>query len=223
MKRLFLLLPIVLCLLSGCRKAADEGPWRQALANLKLKENCSVTETTTQSGKTIIRTRSYEKSASKLTDDEETTYYAAEGSKCFIYVLNDDPAIWVKKELTSSDLYFYDYITLERLNKIGSFIDMGLLTYNPENGCYHGENLNKSYVYRDEVHTPISLSVCIDNGIITGIQETWTGVDADGNACLKFDEVSIGSFSTTRVRLPLDVVNYEDFDNNEEDSPEADS
>lgn len=221
-KQLLILLAAVVCLLSGCERKERSGPWENALDRLKRKENYTVSETVQSADSITNRLAQYDRTSAKIVDGEDTTYYSRDGENCFIYILNDDPVIWVKKELPQSELYFYDYQLMERLNKISGYIDMGLLTYDEGKERYYGENLGKQYVYQGEAHAPNYLEIQIENGEIVMIRESWTGFadEEQTRQCVKISETVIGDFSATEVRLPLDVLNYEEVAENAENSEE---
>lgn len=212
-KSLLGMLLVLLLFSSGCAAKTDLGPWETALDNLKRRENYTVTATTWYNDIKDVRITRFDHNISQLTENDTVTYYEKNDGQCYIYTLNQDPEIWIRAELPESDLFFYDYAMIERLNKFNAYFDLGLLRYDAESNTYKGENISQKYVYNGEEHAPISLEIELENGNISCIREVWMGyADAEKTIpCRKKDEVTFTGFSTTEIRLPLGSLIYEEI------------
>lgn len=194
----FLLIGCML-FLSACATGADEGAviWGNALDTLKQKANYTVLENGYSSR--------YTPEAALVETDGEIRYFSREDSICYVYVHNEDPDMWIRSQLVGSDLYFYAYEQIERLNKISGFLDQGLLTYDPEKQAFLGDNMGQTYVFRGKTHTPVHLEVRLEDGVIAHFTEVYWASEENEKPVLQTDTVTFTDFSTTEVRLPLNT------------------
>lgn len=207
MKRIVILVSLLACLLSGCgRDETTAAQWFQALDGLIRQENYTVEEITVTPEETIRRYRQYDLIYAKTEEPGETLYFCAEDGICYGIGWVEDPGIWVKQQIETSDLYFYDYTLLDRLNRISGYVDMGLLEYREADSTFVGSNLNSAYVYRDLEHTPLLLEVAVENGRIVKIHEVWHCTRDGEDLGIYEDTVVLSDFSTTQVRLPGDTI-----------------
>lgn len=211
MKRIISSLLLLLCLfaLSGCgiREADSSALWVSALDTLKQRSSYTVVENGMVSR--------YTPECSQTETEDGTVYYSLTDGICEIWVHNDDPDVWLRSEIPASENFFYAYELIERLNKLGGYIDMGLLHYDAEEQCFRGEELGQPYVYRGEVHAPQLLEIQIDDGVIVSLRETWERTDEAGNSVIMTDEVSFEDFFITNVHLPLNTVAYDEGEETE--------
>ena len=145
----------------------------------------------------------------------EIHYFSKEGGICYVYVHNDDLDMWIRSEVADSDLYFFAYQQIERLNKISGFLDQELLTYDPESQTFFGDNIPMTYVFRGKSHTPVHIEIRVEDGIIVQLTETYWD-EGNGSPVLQTDTVEFTDFYTTEVRLPLnrwDKSELEEFTN----------
>lgn len=209
-RRAFLFLLCVL-FLSGCGAEADQSSeiWAKAMDTLKQKANYTVLENGCVSR--------YTPEAALVEQDGEIRYFSKEGGICYVYVHNDDPDMWIRSEVAHSDLYFFPYQQIERLNKISGFLDQELLTYDPETQTFSGDNIPMTYVYRGKSHTPVHIELRVEDGMIVQLTETYW---EEENPILQTDTVEFTDFYTTEVRLPLnswDKSELEEFADPPED------
>lgn len=192
-RRIFLFLLWVL-FLSGCGAETDQSSeiWTKALDTLKQRANYTVLENGCASR--------YTPEAALVEQDGEIQYFSKEGGSCYVYVHNDEPDMWIRGEVAHSDLYFFAYQQIERLNKISGFLDQGLLTYDPETQIFSGDNIPMTYVFRGKSHTPVHIELRVEDGILVQLTETYRDEE---NTVLQTDTVEFTDFYTTEVRLPL--------------------
>ena len=214
MKQIKLGVLLIACMLflSSCGTSADEGVeiWRKALDALKQKTNYTVLENGYSSR--------YTPEAAMVETDAQIRYFSREDCTCYVYVHNEDPDMWIRSELTDSDIYFYAYEQIERLNKICGFLDQELLTYDPESQTFFGDNIPMTYVFRGKSHTPVHIELRVEDGIIAHLTETYWD-EENGSPILQTDTVEFTDFYTTEVRLPLnrwDKSELEEFTNQSE-------
>lgn len=214
MKRTIMVLCLLLCLgLTGCTgKQKEADLWHSAVDSLKQKENYTVEEHITWAGGEETYLSEYAVDISRIAQEDAVMYYERTDGVCRVYVHNEDPDIWVRKEITEAGLYFYDFSLAERLNNLTGYVDMGLLKYDAAEETFRGENIPGAYVYRGEAHRPISLEVHLRDGELTSITETWMGYsDEDGTIpAEKTAVLTVTAVSATEVRLPLDVVDWDE-------------
>lgn len=203
------LLMACMLFLSSCGTGADEGVeiWRKALDALKQKANYTVLENGYSSR--------YTPEAAMVETEAQIRYYSREDGICYVYVHNEDPDMWIRSELTDSDLYFYAYEQIERLNKISGFLDQELLRFDPESQTFSGDNLPMTYVFRGKSHTPVHIELRVEDGILVQLTEMYWDKE-NGRPILRTDTVEFTDFYTTDVRLPLnhwDKSELEEFAN----------
>lgn len=209
-RRIFLILFCVF-FLSGCGAEAEQSSeiWAKALDALKQRANYTVLDNG--------RPFHYTPEAAMVEQDGETRYFSKEGGVCYVYVHIDDPDMWIRSEVAHSDLYFYAYQQIERLNKISGFLDQELLTYDPETQTFSGDNIPMTYVFRGKSHTPVHIEIRVEDGVIVRLTETYRDEET---AALQTDTVEFTDFYTTEVRLPLnswDESQLEEYGNQSED------
>lgn len=194
MKRLKFLFLLCALFLSGCGAEADQSGeiWAKALDALKQRANYTVLENG--------HAARYTPEAALVEQDGEIRYFSKEGGICYVYVHNDDPDMWIRSEVADSDLYFYAYQQIERLNKISGFLDQELLTYDPEAQTFSGDNIPMTYVFRGKSHTPVHIEIRVEDGVIVQLTETYRDEET---SVLQTDTLEFTDFYTTEVRLPL--------------------
>lgn len=201
MKQIKLVFLLIGCMLflSSCGNGDDTEAeiWENALDALKQKANYTVLENGYSSR--------YTPEAAMVETDGEIRYFSRAEGICYVYVHNDDPDMWIRSQLVGSDLYFYAYEQIERLNKISGFLDQGMLTYDPETETFVGDNIGQTYVFREKNHTPVHLEVRLEDGVIASFTEVYWDSEENENPVLRTDTVTFTDFSTTEVRLPLNV------------------
>ena len=207
-RRIFLFLLWVL-FLSGCGAKEDRSGqiWASALDTLKQRANYTVLENGCASR--------YTPEAALVEQDGKLQYFSKEGGRCYVYVHNEEPDMWIRGEVAHSDLYFFAYQQIERLNKISGFLDQGLLTYDPETQIFSGDSIPMTYVFRGKAHTPVHIELRVENGCLVQLTETYWD-EENGSPVLRTDTVAFTDFSTTEVRLPLnswDASELEEFAN----------
>lgn len=212
MKRLIFLFLLCVFFLSACGTEADQSReiWVKALDTLKQKANYTVLENGCASR--------YTPEAAFVEQNGEIHYFSKEGGICYVYVHNDDLDMWIRSEVADSNLYFFAYQQIERLNKISGFLDQELLTYDPESQTFFGDNIPMTYVFRGKSHTPVHIEIRVEDGIIVQLTETYWD-EGNGSPVLQTDTVEFTDFYTTEVRLPLnrwDKSELEEFTNQSE-------
>ena len=194
MKRLKFLFLLCVLFLSGCGAKEDQSGeiWAKALDALKQRANYTVLENGCAAR--------YTPEAALVEQDGEIRYFSKEGGICYVYVHNDDPDMWIRSEVADSDLYFYAYQQIERLNKISGFLDQELLTYDPESQTFSGDSIPMTYVFRGKSHTPVHIEILVEDGVIVQLTETYRDEET---SVLQTDTLEFTDFYTTEVRLPL--------------------
>lgn len=193
---------ILLLCLAGCgRENTGREEWYRALDSLKQSTNYTVRQITSVGWEQTTRVHRYTQEAAMLDDPEGTTYFAREDGVCYGLVYNALPPIWLRQQLQESRNYFYDYEMVERLNRLTAYVDQGILDYDAQAQTYSGENLEQTYVFRQQEHRITQLVLRLENGRIAEIREEYI---ADG--IRHSDRVWLEDFAVTAVELPLNVL-----------------
>lgn len=150
----------------------------------------------------------------EFVDGEDTqkvyfTYRQEDGKDvCRIYGYSEEHDYWVGKQIDYSENYFYAYSFVEKIRKIGAYVDMGELVYNEDEHRYHGDNLSGSFVFEGVEHHVDSMKVVAVGNRIISVDELYKEKpDAEKQYRQTIEFSKIGD---VHLELPKNSITYED-------------
>ena len=228
------LFALLLLCLTGCSQWTPDDQnlaWHQQVSSLLRQSSYTVHLQTTRQG---------EKRPCKITDayfdgtsshmilteedeDAQEVYYTRADNTCFVYGWEEEHGIWVYQSTDDSDNYFYAYSVMERLQKLGGWIDRGEIRFDKLSRTYTGENLSGSYVYDGQAHRVLSVEITIENNRVSSLTEcyavTENGTEQVYSDILRFEDIGL-----TQIDLPVNCISAEEINaaaEDAEDTPQA--
>ena len=216
-----ILFALLLLSLTGCVELTVDTQnleWHEQLAPLLRETSYTVQMQTTRQGerkpcKTTLAAFDGSSSHMEINEDGEEpqeVYYTRSRETCSVYGPDREHGIWIYQSIAGSDNYFYAYSVLERLQKLGSWVEQGELHYDKNALCYYGENLTGSYVCDGETHYVLSVEICLINNRVDSFSETYT-LTAGETGQIYCDTVRFTDIGLTQVTLPSNSISAEDL------------
>ena len=216
-----ILFALLLPVLTGCTELTVDTQnleWHGQLTPLLREKSYTVHSQTAYQGKQIpfkITLAAFDGSSSHMEiaedgEEPQEVYYTRSEENCFFYGLDSEHGIWIYQSVDDSDNYFYAYSVLERLQKLGSWIEQGELRYDKNTQCYYGENLTGSYACDGETHYVQSVEIRLLNGRVDSFSESYT-LSANETAPIYCDTVRFTDIGLTQVALPANSISAEDL------------
>ena len=215
-----LLAALLLCL-TGCTQGTlntQNLDWHEQLSPLLRQSSYTVHIQTSRQGETAPckeTTTFFDGDSSHMIIAEkgkatQEVYYFRQNGTCSIYGWDEAHSIWVIQELDDSDNYFYAYSVMERLRKLGGWIDLGEIRYDKNNRTYLGENLSGFYACDGQAHKVLSAEVFIENNKVSSFRELYS-VTENGQEQIYEDSVRFEDVGLTQIELPVNCISAEEI------------
>jgi len=221
-KTVYVLLTVLLLLcLTGCTRwtvNTQNLEWHEQILPLLRQNSYTVHLRTTGQGDAVARketTVCFDGTSSHMTVAEEgqsaqEVYYSRADGGCWVYGWDEEHSIWVRQEIEDSDNYFYAYSVMERLQKLGAWIDLGEIRYDKNSNRYIGENLSGSYACDGQAHRVLSIEIFLENNRVSSFSEQYSVME-DGQEQIYSDIVWFENVGLTQIDLPVNCISAEEI------------
>lgn len=199
MKKIIVVISVLL-LLCGCANSTTAFMKYQECLDYFVNTNNYTIEEINSDKKTKYI---YTDSVCYMNDGENELYILKEEDSLYLIGYSEEYNTFVKEQIEYDDHYLYPYNLLERFEKISGYINNGSIKY--KNNAFYGDKLKGKYQYNEEIHEPIKIEIEISNGQINKYEEKY---NLDGKS--KEDTILIYDYGTSRVVLPLNVIDAQD-------------
>ena len=197
-----ILIVLILCLLTGCSNASSGfEEYHKSLEYLYNGTNYTIKEIDNNEETLTI----YANGMCYIKDKETEVYLYEEDLKAYALVYNEENNIFVRQEIDYDEHLFYPYEMIERLNKLSAYINMGNLKY--KKNIFIGEEFNGTYEYKEKLHTPINIKVELKDNRISHLYEKYINDNKEYES-----NIYISDYGTSRINLPLNVINLDGLD-----------
>lgn len=217
----FLTAVLLLCL-TGCTQwtvNTQNLDWHEQLSPLLRQSSYTVHMQTVRQGEVLPyqETTAYFDGASShmiVTEEgeaEQEVYYSRKnGGSCWIYVWDQEHNIWIRQEIDDSENYFYAYSVMERLQKLGGWIDLGEIRYDKSSRAYLGENLSGVYACEGQAHQVLSIMISLESNRVSSFTEVYAVVE-NGVEQVYEDTVWFEDVGLTQIELPVNCISAEEI------------
>ncbi len=196
MKKLAVLLVIVLSL-TGCSRQTDFKRYTEmthlfnSFNNYKIEEN----------NNGHLSSYDYADGIVHFTDDESDIYCYIEDEIVYALIYDNESNVYIKQEADYDEHYFQPYEILERLNKLGGYVNMGELVW--KNHEFYGNDFSGLYIYKNELHKVLELKIEVKDNYPVYLYEKY---ESDGKECV--DEIKVSKQGVNKIDLPLNIIDY---------------
>ena len=143
-------------------------------------------------------------------EEPQEIYYARTDGKCWIYGWDEEHSIWIRQEIDDSDNYFYAYSVMERLQKLGAWIDLDEIRYDRNKQIYTGENLSGTYACEGQTHRVLSVEISLENNKVHSFTELYATMENEKEQ-LYADTVWFEDIGLTQIDLPVNCISAEEI------------
>ncbi len=214
-----LLIAALLLCLTGCTQwtvNTQNLDWHDQLSPLMRQSSYTVHIRTSRQGEFSPckeTTAYFDGDSSHMIVTEETgtaqeVYYAREDDTCYIYGWDEEHSIWIQQQIDDSENYFYAYSVMERLQKLGGWIDLGEIRYDRNTRSYFGENLSGVYACEGQAHQVLSVAIYLENNRVSSFTEAYS-VTENGAEQVYEDTVWFEDVGLTQIELPVNCISAE--------------
>ena len=200
MKKLVLIILLVFTL-SGCQYDKNFNRYIEMAQLFNTRNNYTVYE----NNNGTISTYEYSDNAIHYVDEENDIYFYVEDGISYAIAYDEDYGLYIRKEENFDDHYFYAYELIERLDKIGGYVNSGELVW--KKGEFYGDEFSGSYIYKEKLHKPLEIRIEIKNNLLVHLYEKY---ESDGQICI--DEIEVSNYGTNNISLPYNVFDYSEIE-----------